>query len=84
MDTEGLRRRLVWRGNDAYLNLVTIGFKRDSRALQELGMVKGWMLEMRGGWREVLFWLPADMASSPMAKKQGPEQTCICRYVNWV
>lgn len=48
MDTEGLGRRPVWRGNDADLNLVTAGFKRDSRALQELGMVEGWVLGDEG------------------------------------
>lgn len=48
MDTEGFSRRLVWMGNDALLNLVTAGFKRDSRALQKLGMVESWMLGDEG------------------------------------
>lgn len=36
------------RGDDDDLNLVILGFKRDSGALQEVGMVGDWMLGDEG------------------------------------
>lgn len=47
-DTKRLIRRLVWRGDDGDLNLVILGFKRNSRAVQEVGMVGDWMLGKEG------------------------------------